>query len=66
MKKSDLKHRHAMKGLEVEMLWQDDGQWWPAEIIEVRLFSSFFWSKCSLVWGIGGRYCIWLDVEISR
>ena len=36
MKKIDLKHRSGMRGLAVELLWQEDGQWWPAPITQVR------------------------------
>ncbi|DBA85634.1 TPA: hypothetical protein ACH3X1_005211 [Trebouxia sp. C0004] len=35
MKKADLRHRQAMRGLAVELLWQDDGNWWPATIIQI-------------------------------
>lgn len=35
MKKADLKHRQAMRGLVVELLWQDDGNWWPATITQI-------------------------------
>lgn len=36
MKRNDLRHKHAMRGLAVELLWQDDGQWWPATVTQVR------------------------------
>ena len=36
IKKSDLRHRQGMQGLAVELLWQEDGQWWPATITQVQ------------------------------
>ncbi|KAL0042832.1 hypothetical protein WJX79_001063 [Trebouxia sp. C0005] len=35
MQKADLRHRHAMRGLAVELLWQDDANWWPATITQI-------------------------------
>ena len=35
MKKTDLRNKQAMRGLAVELLWQEDGQWWPATITQV-------------------------------
>lgn len=37
MKKSDLRNKQAMRGLAVDLLWQEDGQWWPATITQVNL-----------------------------
>ena len=37
MKKTDLRNKHAMRGLAVELLWQEDGEWWPATITQVKL-----------------------------
>jgi len=39
MKKADLRHRQAMRGLAVELLWQDDGNWWPATITQASIAS---------------------------
>jgi len=39
MKKADLRHRQAMRGLAVELLWQDDGNWWPATITQASVAS---------------------------
>lgn len=35
MKKSDLRNKQAMRGLAVDLLWQEDDQWWPATITQV-------------------------------
>lgn len=37
MKKSDLRNKQAMRGLAVDLLWQEDGQWWSATITQVNL-----------------------------
>lgn len=36
LKKSDLRNKFAMRGLAVELLWQEDGTWWPATITQVQ------------------------------
>lgn len=36
MKKSDLRNKQAMRGLAVDLLWQEDDQWWPATITQVN------------------------------
>lgn len=41
MKRIDLRNRQAMAGLSVELLWQDDGQWWPATITQACLLVNF-------------------------
>ena len=47
MLKTDLMHKHAMKGLAVEMLWQEDGHWWPATIMQVGLSLHSIANLCS-------------------
>ena len=40
MKKSDLRNKGAMIKLAVQVLWQDDGTWWPAKIAQASSAST--------------------------
>ena len=41
MKKPDLRNKQAMRGLAVELLWQEDGQWWPATITQAHCLPCY-------------------------
>ncbi len=46
-----------MRGLAVELLWQDDGNWWPATITQASI-ASVMYVMCLLTHARLGDFCL--------